>query len=316
MLVWDIWILLKKMTEYKKYTKIQELTYELKVKDVMTKEVVTVGPKEAIWELREILRKKRISGTPVVNKGKLIGLISIEDFIKCLAQGEMDAFIEEKMTKEVITLYVDEPLVDAFQKFDQYGFGRFPVIERNTRKLVGIITKGDIIRGLLKKLEVDYHEEEIHRYRASHIFEDILADSTTLTFQYNVAGRDFDRAGESSSGLKKTLYRLGIRPDVVRRAAIAAYEAEMNITVFTDGGQLTVSVKPHQIEIDASDSGPGIPDIEQAMQPGFSTAPQWIRELGFGAGMGLLNVKNCADKMNLDSEVGKGTHLQAIIYLN
>jgi len=316
LLVWDIWILLKKMTEYKKYTKIQELTYELKVKDVMTKEVVTVGPKEAIWELREILRKKRISGTPVVNKGKLIGLISIEDFIKCLAQGEMDAFIEEKMTKEVITLYVDEPLVDAFQKFDQYGFGRFPVIERNTRKLVGIITKGDIIRGLLKKLEVDYHEEEIHRYRASHIFEDILADSTTLTFQYNVTGRDFDRAGESSSGLKKTLYRLGIRPDVVRRAAIAAYEAEMNITVFTDGGELTVSVKPHQIEIDASDSGPGISNIEQAMQPGFSTAPQWIRELGFGAGMGLLNIKNCADKMNLDSEVGKGTHLQAIIYLN
>lgn len=304
------------MTEYKKYTKIQELTYELKVKDVMTKEVVTVGPKEAIWELREILRKKRISGTPVVNKGELIGLISIEDFIKCLAQGEMDTFIEEKMTKEVITLYVDEPLVDAFQKFDQYGFGRFPVIERNTRKLVGIITKGDIIRGLLKKLEIDYHEEEIHRYRASHIFEDILADSTTLTFQYNVTGRDFDRAGESSSGLKKTLYRLGIRPDVVRRAAIAAYEAEMNITVFTDGGELTVSVKPHQIEIDASDSGPGIPNIEQAMQPGFSTAPQWIRELGFGARMGLLNIKNCADKMNLDSEVGKGTNLRAIIYLN
>jgi len=304
------------MAEDKKYTKIQELTYELKVGNVMTKKVVTVSPKKTIYELRNILRTKRISGTPVVDKGKLIGIIGIEDFMKCLAKGEINIPIEERMTKEVKTLYADEPLVHAVRKFDQYGFGRFPVIERGKGKLVGIITKGDIIKGLLKKLEIDYHKEEIHRYRASHIFEDIVADRVTLTFHYNVVGGDFNCAGESASGLKRTLFRLGIQPDSVRRAAIAAYEAEMNIVVFTDGGKLTVSVETHRIKIEASDSGPGIPDIEQAMQPGFSTAPEWIRELGFGAGMGLLNIKNCADKMNLTSRIGKGTYLEAIIYLN
>ncbi len=96
---------------------------------------------------------------------------------------------------------------------------------------------------------------------------------------------------------------------------IAAYEAEMNIVIFTDGGQISVRVEPEYIKIEASDRGPGIPDIEQAMQPGFSTAPEWVQELGFGAGMGLANIKKCADKMVLTSQVGKGTNLKATIYL-
>lgn len=309
------WISLNEMAKDKKITKIQELTYELRVGDVMTKKVVTVGPKEVIYALREILGRNRISGTPVVDRGKLVGLVSIEDFINCLAQGETNALIEEKMTKEVESLYADEPLVHAVGKFDQYGFGRFPVIERGSSRLVGIITKGDIVKGLLRKLEIDYQEEEIHKYRASHIFEDIIADNTTLIFEYRVEGKNLDRAGESASGLRRTLDRLGIRPDVVRRVAIAAYEAEMNIVIFTEGGQLTASVQPHRIRIDVTDEGPGIPDIEQAMQPGFSTAPDWIRELGFGAGMGLSNIKNCADKMRLNSKVGKGTHLEVVVRL-
>ncbi|MBI4722882.1 MAG: CBS domain-containing protein [Candidatus Stahlbacteria bacterium] len=305
-----------KLDKDTKYTKIQELTYELKVSNVMTNKVVTVTPGKTIYELRELFRTNRISGTPVVDKGKLIGIISIEDFIKCLAQGEMHTLISEKMTKRVKTLYADEPIIHAVRKFDQYGIGRFPVIEREGGKLVGIITKGDIIKGLLKKLEIEYHQEEIHRYRASHIFEDIIADSTSLILKYNIVGKDFNKAGECASGLKKTFYRLGIQPDIVRRAAIATYEAEMNIVVFTEGGRLTVSVEPQQIKIEADDSGPGIPDIKQAMQPGFSTASEWVRELGFGAGMGLPNIKNCTDKINIESKVGKGTHLETIIYLN
>ena len=303
------------MVKDKKISKIQALTYELKVRDVMTNKIVTISPEKTIYELRDILRDYRISGTPVVNNGKLVGIISIEDFINCLAEGEMNALIEDKMSSKVKVLYADEPLVHAVNKLDRYGFGRFPVIDRNGGKLVGIITKGDIIKGVLKKLEIDYREEEIHRYRASHIFEDIVADRTTLTFQYNVAGKNFDIAGDSASKLKKALRRLGIHPDLVRRAAIASYEAEINIVVYTDGGQLIASVRPDQIMIEASDSGPGIPDIEKAMQPGFSTAPEWVQELGFGAGMGLINIKHCADKMKISSEIGKGTHLEAIIYI-
>jgi CBS domain-containing protein/anti-sigma regulatory factor (Ser/Thr protein kinase) len=295
-------------------TRVQELAYELKVEQAMTKDVIKVRPKNRMGELREILRVNRISGTSVVDEDKLVGIVSIEDFIKCLADGEMDAFIEEKMTRKVETLYADEPLIHAVNKFNKHGFGRFPVIERSNGKLVGIISKSDIIRTLLKELEIDYREEEIHRYRASHIFEDMIADKTTLIFEYNIAGQDFKRAGESASGLKKSLTRLGIHPQILRRLAIATYEAEMNIVIFTSGGHITAYVKPDEIRVKATDSGPGIPDVEQAMQPGFSTASPTVQEWGFGAGMGLSNIKKCADKMNINSVVGKGTKLEVIIY--
>ena len=142
----------------KEITRVQELAYELKVEDVMTKDVVTASPKDTMNELREILRSKGISGTPVVEGDQLVGIVSIEDLIKCLARGEMDASIEEKMSKELETLYADEPLVHAVSKFDRHGFGRYPVIEREQEKLVGILAKGDISNGLLKKLEIEYHE--------------------------------------------------------------------------------------------------------------------------------------------------------------
>jgi CBS domain-containing protein/anti-sigma regulatory factor (Ser/Thr protein kinase) len=299
----------------KEITRVQELHFELKVEDVMTTDVATVSTKDTMNELRKILRNKSISGTPVVEGDQLVGIVSIEDLIKCLADGEMNTSIGNKMSKEVETLYTDESLVRAVGKFNRYGFGRLPVIERDQGKLVGILTKHDIIQGLLKKLEIEYQAEEILRYRVSHIFEDIVADKTSLQFQYSIVGQDFNRAGESASGLKKTLTCLGLHPQIVRRAAIVAYEAEINIVIFTDGGQISARVQPEYIEIEARDTGPGIPDIERAMQPGFSTAPAWVQELGFGAGIGLPNIKNCTDEMTLTSQVGKGTELKAIIYI-
>ncbi len=294
---------------------IQELTYDLKVGEVMKKEIITVSSDNLIYDLRNILREKRISGTPVVNKqGELIGIVSIEDFIKCLASGDINATVFSKMTKNVEILYEDELLVSAINKFDRFGYGRFPVIERGTKKLVGIITKGDIIHGLLQRLENELQEEEIKRFRASHIFEDIIADETTLKFQYKVVGGDFSQAGKVASGLKKNLTRLGIPPAIIRRVSIATYEAEMNIVIYTQGGEITAFVQAHQIEVRAKDTGPGIPDIKKAMQPGFSTAPEWVRELGFGAGMGLNNIQQCSDKMILRSKVGKGTQIKMLIF--
>ncbi len=294
--------------------RVQELTYELKVGEVMTREVITARPDCPVGELRELFRVNKISGTPVVDGENLVGIISIEDFIKCLAGGEMDCSVEKKMTRKLEVLYADEPVVHAINKFERYGFGRFPVVDRKTGQLAGILSKGDIIRGLLNKLEIDYREEEIHRYRASHIFEDILADKTVITLRYNVLGGDFDRAGISASTLKKTLTRLGFAPQVVRRVAIATYEAEMNIVVFAEKGEMVSHIYPEYIQIQAKDKGPGIEDIEQAMQPGFSTAPEWVRELGFGAGMGLCNIQKSADEMVLKSKVGKGTDLQATFH--
>ena len=299
----------------KEITKLQELAYELRVEQAMTKEVITVSPHSTMAEFSEMLRANRISGTPVVEDGRMIGIVSIEDLIKALAAGELGATVGEKMTSNPITLYADEPLVHAVSKFSRLRFGRFPVINREG-DLAGIVTQGDIVRAMLKRLEVDYHEEEIHRYRASHIFEDIIADDIALVFGYRVVARDFSRAGEASSGLRKTLRRLGIHPQVIRRVAIATYEAEMNIVVFTDGGEIVAEVRPDRITIEALDKGPGIPDIEQAMRPGFSTAPVWVQEMGFGAGMGLPNIQACADEMNLESTIGIGTHLKVSIHLN
>jgi len=299
-----------------KITKIQELVYELKVNQVMTKKVVTVEPEMNVSELREILRINRISGVPVTEKDTLVGLISLEDFIKWLASGQNDCPIAEKMNRKVETVFEDSPLLEAVSKFDRFRFGRFPVIGRKDGKLVGIITKGDIIEGLLKKLEVEYQEEEIYTYRASHIFEDIVADKAILRFQYWVKGKDFEHAGECASGLKKTLKRLGFHPQVVRRVAIATYEAEMNMIIFAEEGEIIAEVEPDRLKIRVQDIGPGIEDIEKAMQPGYSTAPEWVRELGFGAGMGLDNIKNCSDEMSINSTVGKGTQLEIGISLD
>jgi CBS domain-containing protein/anti-sigma regulatory factor (Ser/Thr protein kinase) len=293
-----------------KVTKTQEMVYEMKVRDVMTKDVITVGPETPMSELRDILRRNRIAGLPVVDGPKLVGVISIEDFIKWLADRQEDGPIEQRMTQRLETVHDDDPLVLAVDKFEKTGVGRLPVVNRDGARLTGILTKGDVIEGLLKKLEVDYHEEEIHRYRASHIFEDIEADNTTLMFQYQVRGRDFERAGESSSRLKRTLKRLGVRPDLVRRVAIASYEAEMNQVVFTDGGTIRARVQASRVWLEAEDAGPGIEDIEKALQPGYSTAPEWVRELGFGAGMGLTNIQKSSDTFDIQSALGEGTLLR------
>jgi len=299
----------------KDITKIQELAYEIRVEQAMVRDVITVSPSSDMAEFGEVLRANRISGTPVVEKGRVVGIVSIKDLVKALAAGEMSATVGDKMTPSPKTLYADEPLVHAVSKFNKLRFGRFPVVNRE-ENLVGIVTQGDVVRAMLKQLEVDYREEEIHRYRASHIFEDMIADEVALVFGYRVPAGDINRAGEASSGLKRTLSRLGIHPSVIRRVAVATYEAEMNVAIFTDGGEIVVEVRPDRITIEVLDKGPGISDIEQAMQPGYSTAPPWVQEMGFGAGMGLPNIQACADKMQLDSTVGVGTRLQVIIYLD
>ena len=299
----------------KEITKLQELAYDLKVEQAMTPEVITISPDSTMAELREVLRINRISGTPVVRDGRMIGIVSIEDLIKALAAGEVGAEVAEKMTLDPVNIRADEPLVHAVGRFSRLGFGRLPVVNR-AGDLVGIITQGDIVRAMLKRLEVEYREEEIHRYRASHIFEDIIADKTSLVFEYHVAAGEIAQAGGAASGLKRTLVRLGIHPVVVRRVAVATYEAEMNIVIFTDGGEIIAEVQPSRIKIETVDKGPGIPDIDQAMQPGFSTAPSWVREMGFGAGMGLPNIQACADEMKLESTVGVGTHLELIIHVD
>ncbi len=294
----------------KEATKLQELAYELKVEQAMTPDPVTVAPRTPMTRLRELLRDRRISGAPVLSRGKLVGIVTIEDLIKCLMKGRTGVAVGSVMSQEVHTLCADDPLVHAVSRFQELGFGRLPVVDRASGRLVGILTMGDILRCLLKQLEVDYREEEIHRYRASHIFEDILADDIAVSFRYQVVGGDFHRAGSCSSRLRTSLLRLGLSPEAVRRVAIATYEAEMNLVIYTPGGTLDARVGKERVVVRVRDGGPGIPDIEKALTPGFSTAPDWVRAMGFGAGMGLPNIKELADEMRLDSKIGEFTDLE------
>ena len=131
--------------------------------------------------------------------------------------------------------------------------------------------------------------------------------SEPLVFRFDVDGEDFTSAGQASVTVKKNLRQLGIAPEIIRKISIAMYEGEINMVIHANGGVADVIVYEDCIEIRLEDTGPGIADIDLAMQEGFSTAPDNIRSLGFGAGMGLPNMKRYTDSMEIQSEVGKGT---------
>lgn len=140
--------------------------------------------------------------------------------------------------------------------------------------------------------------------------------SEILSFTFEVDGTDFTSAGQASVLLKKNLRQLGLDPETIRRASIAMYEGEINMVIHAGGGKATVTVDEGAIVITLEDHGPGIKDIEQAMQEGFSTATDNIRSLGFGAGMGLPNMKRYSDEMTIESTPGEGTTIVMKINLN
>lgn len=139
--------------------------------------------------------------------------------------------------------------------------------------------------------------------------------SEALKYHFTVVGGDFTSAGKASVNVKKLLRQLGIAPDVIRRIAIAMYEGEINMVIHANGGTADLEIYDDRIVIILADTGPGIPDIALAMQEGYSTAPDNIRSLGFGAGMGLPNMKRYTDDMQIDTEVGVGTTVTMTINL-
>ncbi|MBP3702813.1 MAG: ATP-binding protein [Lachnospiraceae bacterium] len=139
--------------------------------------------------------------------------------------------------------------------------------------------------------------------------------SETIKLTYQVDGEDFTRAGEASSDLKSKLKQMGVSPEAVRKVAIAMYEGEINMVIHAYGGVITVEISPEEIVMELADKGPGIADIDKAMQAGFSTAPDNVRNLGFGAGMGLPNMKKYSDIMELETVVGEGTTVTMKVFI-
>ena len=136
-----------------------------------------------------------------------------------------------------------------------------------------------------------------------------------IILKYEISPDDFTRAGEASSDVKGKLKQLGVSPEAIRKVAIAMYEGEINMVIHAKGGEITVEITPAQIKMILADVGPGIPDVEQAMKAGYSTAPDEVRSLGFGAGMGLPNMKKYTDSMTIDTTVGVGTTITMTVEL-
>jgi CBS domain-containing protein/anti-sigma regulatory factor (Ser/Thr protein kinase) len=295
--------------EAKAISRIEELSYELRIGEVMTRNFVSVTPDMQMEQVLDLFRQARISGAPVVADGDLVGILSIEDLIRCLRAGDTQSKVTQYMAHQVVTVRATDSVIEALKLFTQKQYGRLPVVDESG-KPVGILTKGDITRGVLRALESDYQMEELRRYRASHLFEDIVSDRSSLILRYTIAPKNFAHGGEASSNIKRALLRLGATPQIARRCGIAVYEAEMNLVLHTpNGGTITAEIEPHLINIRVEDDGPGIEDLSLAMKPGYSTASEQVRELGFGAGMGLPNIERCVDEMLLESVVGVGTTL-------
>jgi serine/threonine-protein kinase RsbT len=137
-----------------------------------------------------------------------------------------------------------------------------------------------------------------------------------MNLEFEITGQDFKMAGEASFEVKHCLKRLGIPPDIIRRVATAAYEAELNVIIYAQSGTMKVCVEDQCVDVIIADVGPGIPDIKLAMQEGFTTAPPYVKQLGYGSGMGLPNIQKNADWMDLQSEVNRGTTLRFKVNLS
>lgn len=137
----------------------------------------------------------------------------------------------------------------------------------------------------------------------------------TITYNYIVPADDFTRAGEASSNVKSKLKQIGTSPEAVRKVAIAMYEGEINMVIHANGGTIDVEISPKLIKMVLKDQGPGIPDVDLAMKAGYSTAPDEVRSLGFGAGMGLPNMKKYTDELSIYTELGVGTTITMVVYL-
>ena len=332
-------------------TRIEELSYDLRVSEVMSHKLKVVQPDWLMVDVLELFRTARISGAPVVippptrpapeqplegaeqaatgqepppaagaaaadwTGGKLVGVVSLEDVIRALRKNDLQAPVRDYMATKLITARASDPVVEALKLFGARAVGRLPVVDE-AGQLVGILTKGDITDGVLQALQKDYQTEEVRRYRASHLFQDIVSDRTSLILRYRIRSQDFAHGGNASSHLKRALLRLGADAQVARRCGIAVYEAEVNLIIHTtEGGLIRVEIEPRSINVRVIDNGPGIPDVELARKPGYSTASDAVREMGFGAGMGLVNIERCVDEMQLESTMGIGTRLTMRIHL-
>jgi CBS domain-containing protein len=295
---------------YSSPTVILELIYRLKIKEVMCTVLKTAEKETTLREIQKIMRDECITGVPIVQGKRLIGLVSMDDIITALDKGFIEETAEKHMSRHLMVLEEDMPVSFAIRYFDRFPFHRYPVLNKQ-KELVGMITSRDISRSLL--IEINHEVEMLEKQSSMPLSTIDSMDGEIYT--YTIMKNDFENAGYASTQIKKKLKSFGIAPHIIRRAAIASYEIEMNMVLHSNGGELIAEYSKDKLVITAKDTGPGIEDIAKALTPGWSTANEWIRSLGFGAGMGLPNAKNCSDVFNIESSPA-GTQVVSTIYLH
>jgi len=289
--------------------RVQELIYGLRIGEVMTKKVFAVSRNCTMHDVRIIMKENAISGVPVVDSKRVVGIVTMNDLMNALEQGRMDDCVTQWMAGDVQTLAEDMPLSFAISAFGKFPFRQFPIVNKKN-ELVGIITFRNINLALIRELSRQLREMEHQQENP------VEAESLALVKVYQLHRYDFENGGKASSEIKRFLKERGISSKLIRRVAVASYELEINLVAHSIGGMLGFDINKDRVKISSHDRGPGIADIDKAMTEGFSTANEWIRSQGFGAGMGLPNVKRVSDEFAIKSSVGMGTMVQAIINLN
>ena len=288
---------------------VLELIHQLKIKDVMTTTLLIGEKTQTMRHIQAMMRENRVAGIPITEDNKLVGIVSTEDIINALDNGYIDAPVGEKMTKDIIHLQDDMPLSFAVSYLNKYRFGRFPVLNKD-HDLVGILTSMDVIRNLL--IEMNREVQRLEKLQKT----DESVHSAFSEMEFTTAHYNFELAGRASTEIKKALKQRTFNPKLIRRVAIACYELEINQVVHSNGGVMRCSILPDKVIITAADTGPGIADVTQALKEGYSTANEYVRSLGFGAGMGLANTKRVSDEFSIDSAPGSGTTVRSVVFVD
>ncbi len=287
---------------------ITELLQRLRVRDVMrSHDIASVVRTDSLRYAENLMKRYHISGVPVLEDKRLFGIVSIRDIIQALEGEWITDSCQKHMSTNLVVLEENMPLSFAIKYFQNYTFGRFPVLNKD-RDFVGIVSQRDVTRALMKELAA-----ELARLEGKFVPETTPSSKGegALPYysmrQFVIVHNDLTNAGKAANEIKRIVKEAGVNAKIVRRIAVAAYELEINICIHSVGGTLTFILDEGKVVVVAKDRGPGIKDIEWACQDGTSTANDWIRSMGFGAGMGLANSKRVADNFEIVSKVPTGT---------
>lgn len=286
--------------------------YHIKVAEAMTTDPVSFSPTATFREIQLRMKKRRFSGTPIVEEGALVGMVSIDDIISAFDNGWIDQPVRDHMTSDLVTVPQSYSIIAASNIFGKHRYGRLPVVEApGSSKLVGILTFSDILSHLLVKMNTIAERVE-EQERSLNLLNQGASDS----LHFELTPDNFDLAGTASTSVKKHLKERGVSAKLARRLAVACYEAEMNVILHSLGGSLDLHILDDRLRVVVCDEGPGIPNVVEALDAGYTTANEKIRALGFGAGMGLSNIKRSADRFTIRSTMDSGTEIVVDIFLD